>query len=430
MLELLHTCYTRLLTMHQQYQSKLTMKATSKFILRNDWKNSNTEHPILLRITLSRTHAYINTAVNIRKSDWNENKQRVRASHPRHAQINVLLEGLSSKFNDVNSEMIVSGSRLTPQEFKLKMQGQNSTYFFPYARHYTAQLRRTGKFSTFEKWESSLNKLEEFFTTVKKNNTPTFSDVNRESIKEYTEWLTVVKGNQPSTVGKSMDVIKRLFHLAMDDESTRVTYEMYPLRNMRFQKGHAPKVHLKAEDIDRLAELELKPGSGLWHSRNMFLFAFFTGGMRISDVLLLTWDRITDGRTKLRYKMKKTGEWHTLPLIGQAATILDLYSDSTLYVFDRIPESVPTPERIHKLIGSRTAKHNYNLKQLAQMAGIDAKVTSHVARHSFADYARKRIKDITIVRDLLGHSSIKVTENYLSSFDQGDMDSYMRDLFR
>lgn len=408
----------------------MSIKATSKFILRSDWKNSNTEHPVLMRITVARSHAYINTAIHLRKSDWNENKQRVRASHPRHAQFNLMIEQLASRFAETLSEMILSGSRLSPQEFKEKMLGQNNTLFFPYARRHTAQLKRIGKYNTHEKWESGLNKLEEFFRTVKRNPSPTFSQVNRDSIKEYSEWLAVEKGNQPTTVGKSMDVVKRIFHLAMEDESTRVTYEMYPLRNMKFQKGHSPKVHLKAEDIDRLAELELTPGSGLWHSRNMFLFAFFTGGMRISDVLLLTWDRITDGRTKLRYKMKKTGEWHTLPLIHQAAAILELYDEKTVYVFDRLPENVPSPERLHKLIGSRTAKHNYYLKQLAEKASIEARITSHVARHSFADYARRRIKDITIVRDLLGHSSVNVTESYLRSLDKTELESNMILIFK
>lgn len=406
------------------------MKSTFKYILRSDWKNSNDEYPVLVRITALRRHAYIDTGIKLKKSDWNENKHRVQSSHQRHAQLHILLDRLSNRFAEVHAELFLSPDTYTPQEIKEKVLGQNNTSFFAYAHEQADRVRRLGKFNTHKKWISSLKILEEFLTNVKRNPNPTFTDIDREVIKAYTEWLFVVRGNAPSTVGKAMETIKRVFNIAIDDETTRVTQQMYPLKNLTFHKGHAPKLHLQAEDIDRLAELELKPRSGLWHSRNMFLFDIFTGGMRISDVLLLTWDRITEGRTKLRYKMKKTGEWHTLPLIAQAASILDLYSDSTLYVFDQIPESVPTPERIHKLIGSRTAKHNYNLKQLAQMACIDAKVTSHVARHSFADYARKRIKDITIVRDLLGHSSIKVTENYLSSFDQGDMDSYMRDLFR
>lgn len=406
------------------------MKATFKYILRSDWKNSNDERPVLARITASRRHAYIDTGIKIKKSDWNENRQRVRSSNLRHAQFNILLDRLSNRFSEVHTELMLSPSAQSPQEIKEKVLGQNSTFFFAYAREQADRVRRLGKFNTHKKWMSSLNILQEFFADVKRNPNPTFSDFDREVIKAYAEWLVVEKRNAPSTVAKAMDTIKRVFNIAIDDETTQVTHQMYPFKNLSFQKGHSPKVHLKAEDIDRLAELELTPGSGLWHSRNMFLFAFFTGGMRISDVLLLTWDRITDGRTKLKYKMKKTGEWHTLPLIHQAATILELYDEKTLYVFDRLPENVPSPERLHKLIGSRTAKHNYCLKQLAEKAGIEARITSHVARHSFADYARRRIKDITIVRDLLGHSSVNVTESYLRSLDKTELESNMRELFK
>jgi len=69
------------------------------------------------------------------------------------------------------------------------------------------------------------------------------------------------------------------------------------------------------------------------------------------------------------------------------------------------------------------------MNNFAEMAGIEARITSHVARHSFADYARRRIKDITIVRDLLGHSSVNVTESYLRSFDDEDLVTSMLDLF-
>jgi len=69
------------------------------------------------------------------------------------------------------------------------------------------------------------------------------------------------------------------------------------------------------------------------------------------------------------------------------------------------------------------------MNKFAEKAGIEAKISSHVARHNFADYARRRIKDITIVRDLLGHISVNVTENYLRSLDKTELESSMINLF-
>ena len=56
----------------------------------------------------------------------------------------------------------------------------------------------------------------------------------------------------------------------------------------------------------------------------------------------------------------------------------------------------------------------------------------HVSRHTFADIARKKIgKSFGIyeISKMLGHSSIKVTENYLNSFDQDSVDEAMNSIF-
>lgn len=62
---------------------------------------------------------------------------------------------------------------------------------------------------------------------------------------------------------------------------------------------------------------------------------------------------------------------------------------------------------------------------LARQANIHKpdEVTFHVARHSFADVARQRSKDIYAISKALGHASLSVTESYLASFDQDAVDS-------
>ncbi len=48
-----------------------------------------------------------------------------------------------------------------------------------------------------------------------------------------------------------------------------------------------------------------------------------------------------------------------------------------------------------------------------------------MARHSFADNARKQTKDIYAISKALGHSSISTNEKYLASFDDEAVDDLM-----
>jgi site-specific recombinase XerD len=44
-------------------------------------------------------------------------------------------------------------------------------------------------------------------------------------------------------------------------------------------------------------------------------------------------------------------------------------------------------------------------------------VTTYFARHSFATILKRSGTDIAMISDLLGHSSLGVTESYLDSFE-------------
>jgi site-specific recombinase XerD len=84
---------------------------------------------------------------------------------------------------------------------------------------------------------------------------------------------------------------------------------------------------------------------------------------------------------------------------------------------------------IKRLINSKNALANKVLKQLAEMAGIQTNVSFHIARHSFADYARKSNMNLYDISKALGHSDIKVTEQYLESFDNQSLTDSMSKLF-
>jgi len=160
------------------------------------------------------------------------------------------------------------------------------------------------------------------------------------------------------------------------------------------------------------------------------MFSFYNAGVRISDILMMTWDNIQNGR--LVYKMYKTAKPHSLILKEKPLAILELYKDSEeSYIFPFLSDRYDYSNAmfLHNQIGSKTALINSYLKDIAEKAGIKKNVTTHTARHSFADIARKKTDNLYNLSKALGHSSVKVTEAYLASFDEEAVDDTLNKMF-
>ncbi len=84
---------------------------------------------------------------------------------------------------------------------------------------------------------------------------------------------------------------------------------------------------------------------------------------------------------------------------------------------------------LRKKISSKNVIANRYLKKIAQRAGIQASISFHVSRHSFAHYALKKGMDLYAISKALGHSDLKITETYLKSFDEELLDNSMNKLF-
>ena len=57
------------------------------------------------------------------------------------------------------------------------------------------------------------------------------------------------------------------------------------------------------------------------------------------------------------------------------------------------------------------------MKRIANKLEIDKPVTTYYARHSFATVLKRSGAQIEMISELLGHSNVQTTENYLDSFE-------------
>ena len=205
------------------------------------------------------------------------------------------------------------------------------------------------------------------------------------------------------------------------------------------------KEKLTIEEIKKLEALDLVKDSDLFHFRNAWLFSLYNAGIRAGDLMQLRWLNINkEGR--LEYVMDKTGKERSIKLLPQALKILKLYKGEkkTDFIFPfldndseyaklitNIDKDKTSPELLEKLlkrISANISLFNKGLKTLAGKAKIKKNLCTHIARHSFSDIARKKVSVYDISK-MLGHSDIKVTQAYLSSFDVEAMDKAMEEVF-
>jgi integrase/recombinase XerD len=165
--------------------------------------------------------------------------------------------------------------------------------------------------------------------------------------------------------------------------------------NLKFKSGGMGKGVLSLEEIHTLAAA----GCGSDIIKRAFLFACNTG-LRFSDLKALTWHDISNN--ELLLKQSKTKEVLRLRLNNTALKLMGERGDLKDPVF-----ALPSFEGSAKTI-----------KNWVKRAGIEKRVTWHSARHSFATNILLLGYDIKTLSQLLGHTSIKHTQKYLSIADE------------
>uniref|UniRef100_UPI0039C63D3B tyrosine-type recombinase/integrase n=1 Tax=Umezakia ovalisporum TaxID=75695 RepID=UPI0039C63D3B len=114
-----------------------------------------------------------------------------------------------------------------------------------------------------------------------------------------------------------------------------------------------------------------------------------------------------------------------IKLPEKALKLLALYPQRQLenFVFPLLkPMSEAEVQKNYKAsTGGAIALINKDLKIIAKMLDFRFNLTTHIARHTFADHARQKIKDVFEIQKALGHAQLTVTEGYLQNLHDGDV---------
>lgn len=287
--------------------------------------------------------------------------------------------------------------------------GEQSPDFLIYLSFHMKQLEKEGRYSSFRMERALKGKLLRF----RKSSSLPVSDITPDFIKQFEEFLIYEVGNSHNTVTECLKTFGKLVKDIYSSEEG-LNCDDNPFNRIRFTRCQTERCYLSEVEINRLMALHLTKNTPLWHSRNLFYMECYTG-LRIGDLLSLKWKNYDAGTKTVTLTMHKTHRQITVPLTQKVVSVLesyrDLFSTPDKYVFPFL-KLHDTSFSLGKAICSATGIVNGHLKTLALRCGIEKNLSSHAGRHTFATMLVTKGANIYDVKELLGHSDVKVTQIY------------------
>lgn len=391
-----------------------------QFQIRN-YKKQNGEQAIRLRFfTSANDLQYLDSGVSVLKNQWDDKKQLVK-KHPLEEQLNASLTAL---LNDVRMLYYknegISAKRLL-QIYKNSKQ-YNTSSFLTFYQELVDEMKLKGNFRSAKTNQQYINKLQKFSSSI------SFSDITPLWAKEYERWQ-LKKGNKTNTIASNFKGINAVLNQAVK----LGLLDRNPLKGFfTIKEENTRKNPLSIEEIK--AETFVIPArfKSMVLARDMFLFSFYTAGMRFTDMCKLKWGHISE--TEIIYIMnksaKRAGARRYIPITDKVRSILEKYERKKDFVFPILQNVNPNDiQAAEYAIFLANNKLNRGLKKVAQHLGITKNVSLHIGKHSFADYAVKNNVDILHISKLLGHTKLSTTEYYLKDFYNKEQADIMNKLF-
>lgn len=146
------------------------------------------------------------------------------------------------------------------------------------------------------------------------------------------------------------------------------------------------------------------PAKVLEEIRDVFIFQCFTG-FAYKDLYELTIECVKEVGTKnekwLARQREKTDVNEMVPLLPLAQKIIEKYANHPFCL-----------KKGCLLPVNNNSRYNRLLKEIANICGINKRLHTHLARHTFADLMLNSDMPLEDVSKLLGHKSIRTTQRY------------------
>jgi len=381
-------------------KNKTTMKyPTTRFVFDRKKTATKTKDALVqVEILHERKKKYVSTGVKLYKDQWSDKQHAYRRDDA--PAMNERMDAVKGAIDGYLNTLIKNGKPFSWEglELFLKLADEKKQTFIDYVAQRISE-RNDIRESTRKAHAKLLSSLDEYGRIT------TWEQLTRPNIAGYYDWLlgrTITKigpDGKEYTAKMSQQTIAgymKLLRVYIHDAIAHDRIEHDPSIGVKVKRGETlTQRWLTLDEVSKIEKAELSGGS-LVRVRDLFIFCCYSG-LAFSDLMDFSPEKIEKNGDDmiLSGKRIKTGQEYVVLILPKAKEILEKYD--------------------YRLPKYSNQQFNARLKTLAKEAGINKPLTTHWSRHTAGMMLLNKGVRIETVAKILGHSSIRITEQVYAS---------------
>lgn len=396
--------------------------ATIRIRLSKNRIHNDGTYPLVFQVIHQRRKRLIYTSYNLRDAEFDSMREKViyiaggQYSEYKVRKLNARLKEELKILQKIESELIRTRIDYTIEDIIFTYQKKDRPCsLFNYMNQLIVRKQSSGKHGNA--YKSTLSSFQKFTGKVDMQ----FSEISPLLLIQYTEYLTSNKKSD-NTIAYYLRNLRTVYNQALKERVITLNNKPFCGLSLAPRKTIKRALDKKSMKLVTLVDLSDKPHLDL--ARDIFMFSFYMRGASFIDIALLKHSSISNG--SIEYCRHKTGQYIKVAVFPCLMDLINKYRSDSEYLLPIIND-MTKPYSDYRNGLNRV---NNNLKTLSVQLSLPIKLTSYVARHSWATLAKENGASITVISEALGHTSEKTTRIYLKGFDAAVIDQVNQDVAR
>lgn len=358
--------------------------------------------PLMGRISINAEIAQFSAGIDIAPSLWDVKAYRMTGKNRHATETNYHIEQLTDRINRYYKQILDEQGYITAELVKNAVSGIGRKkenlleLFYEHNEEYAKQIGVTRSKGSIKAYEAVEKQTKRFLHVHYGMEDIQLQQLELSFIEKFDSFLRIEQGFTAHTISTYTIILRKIVRRAI----SQGTLHKNPFAAYIPEQPPRKRRHMTLEELEKFMNVTVV-SKRLCHTRDMFIFATFTG-LSYADMCNLSEENIHKGRNGsfwIDINRQKTGIRCNIPLLDIPLQIMEKYK----------PER--NGNKIFKMASPSCVQ--VNLNKVAKLCGIEKRITYHQSRHNFGTLITlSRGVPLETVSQLMGHKCIRTTQIY------------------